>query len=131
MKVKTVISTTVSAGARRAWVPLVSVLLLGACQTGPHAAGTVEGAAIQDFLVVNRGSSAVTEIYIRPSGTKNWSDDIIYSDVLPAEQYMLDVPNDIDICLWDVKFVDAVGNTEVDRDVDLCSGRSIVFNGGD
>lgn len=115
---------------KNALVVVAAFLLVASCQTGPHGTGQIEGASMKDFLVLNRGSAAITEIYIRPSGSKGWSDDIIDSDVLPAEQYMMLAPSEVDICLWDVRFVDAVGHEEVDREVDLCSGQSIIFDGG-
>lgn len=84
----------------------------------------------RDFNVANNTSIVLTHVYVSPSDTSNWGDDILGRDVL-------DVGENVDVtfrkfdgttCLYDVKVVGQQGQSGVLYKVDLCSINTVTFS---
>src|ERR1700716_3641003 len=77
----------------------------------------------RDFTVVNSTSVILTHVFVSPSDTAEWGDDIMGRDLLnPDETVSVTFGKfDIDSCLYDVKVLGQQGQTGVLYKVDLCS----------
>jgi hypothetical protein len=86
----------------------------------------------RDFNVVNGTSVVLTHVFVSPSDTMDWGDDIIGRDVLnPAEGVSVTFRKfDGNTCLYDVKVVGQAGETGVMYKVDLCTVTTVTFNDG-
>lgn len=84
----------------------------------------------RDFNVVNATSIVLTAVYVSPSDTSDWGDDIMGRDVLSAGDNV-DVSFrkfDGTSCLYDVKVIGQQGQSGVLYKVDLCSVSTVTFS---
>jgi len=86
----------------------------------------------RDFNVVNGTSVVLTHVFVSPSDTQDWGDDIMGRDVLnPAETVNVTFGKfDGTSCLYDVKVVGQAGASGVLYKVDLCSVTTVTFSDG-
>lgn len=84
--------------------------------TAVRAARRVE---IPSFLLVNRGRTAMNELYLSPSGNDSWGEDRLGDGFLaPGSTRTIRLP--AGDCLYDYRVVFANGNANEKRRVDLC-----------
>src|SRR6266568_9688271 len=84
----------------------------------------------RDFELRNNSSVDLAYVYVSPSATDDWGDDILGVDVLPAGQ-MVNVSFkkfDGTTCNYDVKVVGTGGESGVLYKVDLCSVSFVSFS---
>ena len=82
----------------------------------------VASADIQDFYVRNHGSNYVWYIYVSPTYTDSWEEDVLGSDVLPPRsEVLIEMSGYGRQCDFDIKVEDEYGNSEEYFDVDLCT----------
>jgi hypothetical protein len=86
----------------------------------------------RDFTVVNSTSLVLTHVFVSPSDTTDWGDDIMGRDVLnPSETVNVTFAKfDGNSCLYDVKVFGQSGETGVLYKVDLCSTTTVTFSDG-
>jgi hypothetical protein len=84
----------------------------------------------RDFTVINDTSVVLTHVYVSPSDTDAWGDDILGRDILnPSES--VDVTFSLfdgTSCLYDVKVVGQQGQQGVLYKVDLCNTTTVTFS---
>ena len=80
---------------------LSAVLLVGALVTSGLA-----GAAEYKFEFLNESSLAVSHMYVAPSSSEDWGDDILYvtGQVAPGASATVTVSTVGDECLYDLRF---------------------------
>lgn len=103
--------------ARRTAVIATAVALMAA------AAFEVQAAGKQDFAVVNATGYVISELYVSPSNTTDWQEDILGKDVL-AEDDRTDIEfeRSEDTCQWDLKVVYADDDSSAQwSSLDLCT----------
>ena len=75
----------------------------------------------QDFTLVNRTGYQINELYIGPSSSDNWGEDLMPRSVLP-DRAALDITFSRRSagCLWDIRVVYADGDDAEFEQVNLC-----------
>jgi hypothetical protein len=86
----------------------------------------------RDFSVVNNSSIVLANVYVGPSDSLDWGDDIMGRDVLnPSETVNVTFSRfDGENCLYDVKVVGQQGQTGVLYKIDLCTVTTVTFSDG-
>ena len=88
----------------------------------PRGATTVRPARrveIPSFLLVNRGRTAMNELYLSPSGNDSWGEDRLGDGILAAgSTRTIRLP--AGDCLYDYRVVFANGDASEKRRIDLC-----------
>jgi hypothetical protein len=84
----------------------------------------------RDFNVVNNTSIVLTHVYVAPSDSSDWGDDIMGQDVLAAGDNVNVVFRKFDgtTCLYDVQVMGQQGQTGVLYKVDLCTISTVTFS---
>jgi hypothetical protein len=110
--------------ARFAALP-AAIVLLAAVWALP-----VLAASQGDFTVVNNTSIVLTHLFVGPSDSADWGDDILGQDVLnPSESANVTFSKfDSSYCLYDVKVLGSQGQTGQLLKVDLCTVTSVTFS---
>lgn len=102
-----------------------NILKIGAAALAVAAITAAESQAAgqQDFAVVNATGYAISELYVSPSASSNWDEDILGRDVLPeGDQTDITFDRGEDTCIWDLKVVyDDDGSSAEWGGLDLCS----------
>jgi hypothetical protein len=98
----------------------LAVAAVGACVTFGTAAAL---AADQDFALINATGYAISELYVAPTKTSDWQEDVLGQDVLgDGQQVNVSFSRSSDTCHWDLKVVYADDNTSAEwLGVDLCA----------
>jgi hypothetical protein len=79
-------------------------------------------AGIQDFTVRNNGKFSVYYIYVSPTTSDQWEDDVLGNQTLPANsQITVEMSGYGNQCMFDIKVVDERNNAREYYDVDLCN----------
>ncbi len=79
------------------------------------------------FNVVNRGTSAINEVYATPAGMTSWGRDRLGRNAVPPGQtFAVRLPADGN-CLYDVKVVYANGQSDERRGLNTCSVDNLIF----
>ena len=84
----------------------------------------------RDFELKNASAADIAFVYVSPTATNDWGDDILGSDLLAAGQ-STDVTFrafDGNTCMYDVKVVGVGGEEGYLYKVDLCSVSSVSFS---
>jgi hypothetical protein len=116
--------------------------ILGACRRVGLAVAALGFAAIggtsaalaadQDFALVNATGYAISELYVAPSKTSDWQEDVLGQDVLgDGERANITFSKSADTCHWDLKVVYYDDNTSAEwLGVNLCelSAVTIKYN---
>ncbi|WP_212611901.1 hypothetical protein [Sphingomonas baiyangensis] len=90
-------------------------------------------ASAQDevLTVNNRTGYTISEIYIAPTTTDEWEEDIMGDDVLPSGRSVdIDFSRSEETCVWDMKAVYDDDTNAVWRKINLCeiSAISLFYN---
>lgn len=109
---------------RRTFARFAAVALLAALWVMPAFADP------RDFSVVNNSSIVLTHVFVGPSDSADWGDDIMGRDVLnPSETVNVTFSKfDGSSCLYDVKVIGQSGQTGVLYKVDLCNTTTVTFS---
>lgn len=85
-------------------------------------------ASDETLHVNNRTGYTISEIYIAPSSTDNWEEDIMGSDELATNTSVnIDFSRSEDTCKWDLKAVYDDGTNAVWKNIDLCKISTITM----
>jgi len=104
------------------------ILLVGAL-TLLGATATSASADQRDFTLHNNSSVDIYYVYVSPSSSSFWGDDVLGEDVLPSGDTVditFDDPRTA--CVWDVKAVSRGGSEGYVYKVDLCSVSDVYFH---
>ena len=84
----------------------------------------------RDFELDNNGSVDIAYVYVSPSATDDWGDDLMGTDVLPSGQSVnINFAKfDGSTCQYDVKVVGVGGEQGYLYKVDLCSVTTVTFS---
>jgi len=85
----------------------------------------------RDFRVYNKTSVDIKHLYVSPSGTKNWEEDVLGRDTLTAgDSTKVFFQGRASVCRYDIRaeFVD--GDVVEDYKINLCSTNSYTFSEG-
>ncbi len=75
----------------------------------------------QDFRIHNLSSIPIVRLYVSSSGTNDWEEDVLRSDVLgPGQVFRLNFSNDAQGCMHDLKAIFQNGAVVEEREVNLC-----------
>ena len=107
----------------------LAVAVLGACATFGTSAAL---AAEQDFSLTNATGYDISELYVAPSKSSDWQEDVLGQDVLSDGQMAnITFSKSADTCQWDLKVVYADDNSSAEWiGVNLCelSAVTIKYN---
>jgi hypothetical protein len=82
----------------------------------------------QDFVLVNSAGITIAELYVAPSESDEWEEDVLGKDVLNhGEQVTITFDRAEKQCLYDIKTVDERGDSIEWADIDLCKARQVVI----
>lgn len=74
-----------------------------------------------DFTLVNKTGVTITELYVSPSDSNDWEEDVLGRDVLKhGERVDIEFSRKETTCKWDLKMVDEDDDEGVWEDLDLC-----------
>ncbi len=104
---------------RRFWLAAV----LAGLVAGPAAAQTPN----PSFNVVNRGSSAIRQVFATPAGMTTWGRDRIDGrPIAPGQTGPVRLPAD-GSCVYDIRVVYANGQADERRNLDTCNVDNVIF----
>lgn len=85
--------------------------------------------AKQDFALVNRTGYALSHVYVAPTKSDDWGDDIMGEDIVQnGETVPITFSRKESICRWDLKVqYDDDNSYAYWRNIDLCSVRRITL----
>lgn len=79
------------------------------------------------FNVVNRGSSAINQVYATPAGMTTWGRDRIGGrPILPGQTGPVRLPADGN-CVYDIRIVYANGQSDERRELNTCNVDNVIF----
>ena len=97
---------------------IVGGALLALVLLTPAAAGA-QGR--QDFVLLNNTGYTITEVYVSPSKSDDWEEDILGWDTLEdGDRVTIEFPRDQDACLHDLKVLYVDGDDAEWSGIDLC-----------
>ncbi len=81
------------------------------------------GQGKQDFTLVNKTGYALSELYVSPSDTEDWQEDVLGQDILDEGQSVdITFQRATKTCKWDLKVVyEEDDSSAVWSKIDLCS----------
>jgi hypothetical protein len=84
--------------------------------------GTPASAGQQDFSLINATGYEISELYVAPSDSADWQEDVLGQDVLgDGQQANISFNRDTETCAWDLKVVYSDDNSTAEwGGVDLC-----------
>ncbi|SHI79631.1 hypothetical protein SAMN02745194_01080 [Roseomonas rosea] len=75
-----------------------------------------------DFSLVNRTGYEINEVYLGPSSSSSWGNDVLGQDTLPNGRSVdIQFNRRASTCSWDMKVVYADGDQSEWRGLDLCT----------
>lgn len=85
-------------------------------------AGAPALAGEQDFSLINATGYEIGELYVAPSESSDWQEDVLGQDTLAdGQQANIGFSRDTDTCTWDLKVVYSEDNSSAEwHAVDLC-----------
>lgn len=88
-----------------------------------------EKGATQNFSMVNNTGMVLVDVFIAPSESDDWGDDVIPSDVVENGQTFDFTFTGVspDQCMWDILFTGEDGVEYYMRKVDLCNTSTITL----
>lgn len=93
-----------------------AVLCVGAALPGLALAGD------QDFTLVNRTGYTISEVYVAPSKSSDWEEDVLGQDILEDRSSVdINFSRSEDTCRWDLKVVYDDESTAEWAAFDLCT----------
>ncbi|MES2986879.1 MAG: hypothetical protein V4808_03140 [Pseudomonadota bacterium] len=92
------------------------------------AAATPALASDETLHINNRTGYTINEIYIAPTSTNNWEEDVMGEDALETDTSVnVDFSRSVDTCKWDLKAVYDDGTNAVWKNIDLCKISTITM----
>jgi len=84
----------------------------------------------RDFELDNNSSVDIAFVYVQPSASDDWGDDLMGTDVLPAGKFVnINFARfDGETCQYDIKVVGTGGQEGYLYKVDLCSISKVTFS---
>jgi hypothetical protein len=82
------------------------------------------------FFVTNNTGVTLNNLYVTPSETTNWGNDILPNDLFEASTSVrVDIPADYGTtCLFDMKITDLNGNYITFTGMDACKLHTLILN---
>jgi hypothetical protein len=106
------------------WSILVVAVLALLLTTAPSAF-----ADERDFTLHNNSSVDIYYVYVSPSSSNFWGDDVLSEDVLPSgDEVDITFDDPRTTCVWDIKAVAHDGSVGYIYKVDLCSISDVYFH---
>jgi hypothetical protein len=82
----------------------------------------------QDFTLINKTGLVIDQVYVSPSNTKDWEEDILGQDTLAdGAKVHITFSRDTSECMWDLKIVDEDDDEVVWTKLDLCKAEEITL----
>lgn len=82
----------------------------------------------QDFVLYNKIGQKIVELYISPTSTDEWEEDVLGVDRLDNDDHVtITFPRDEDECLWDFKIVDEEGDATIWTKINLCKAEEVTL----
>lgn len=92
------------------------------------AAPPVDAQSRQDFTMVNRTGYQINQVFVGPSSSPNWGNDVLGSQVLGnGRQVAIRFPRSSSECAYDLKIIYADGDTTEWRRINLCQISTITL----
>jgi hypothetical protein len=89
----------------------------------------VASADARDFQFVNSSGTTINELYVAPSASSDWADDILGTGVLESG-FLANITfarYNPGVCKYDIKVVDGAGASLEAYEFDLCSTSKVEF----
>ena len=102
-------------------------LMIGVLATGIGSAHAAE--AKQDFTLINRTGYDIDAVFVSPSKSDDWEEDVLGKDTLAdGEAWEIKFHRAAKTCRWDLKVVYSDDNSSaVWSNIDLCSVEKITI----
>ena len=82
----------------------------------------------QDFVLYNKIGQKIAQIYISPTSTNDWEEDVLGVDLLDNDDdVVIHFPRDENECLWDFKIVNEDGGSVIWTKIDLCKAEEVTL----
>jgi S1-C subfamily serine protease len=101
-------------------------------QGGPQAGGAAPAGpgAVSEVTITNDATITIQVIHIRPAGARNWGEDRLGADVLPAgRSQAFRVSRGPQQCAFDIRVIYERGGEEVRERQDICRTTAYAFTG--
>jgi hypothetical protein len=96
---------------------------------GISFAGTAAAQAHQDFTLVNKTGYTIDQVYVAPSSSDDWEEDVLGQDQLTnGDNVHITFSRDAKPCGWDLKVVYTDGEKAEWEKFDLCQVSKITIN---
>lgn len=108
---------------------LMKRAVFGAVLALMSLAATAAFAGKQDFVLVNRTGYDISHVYVSPTKSDDWEEDVLGRDVLEdGDSWEIAFERGERTCKWDLKVVYADDDSSAYwRNIDLCSVRKITI----
>lgn len=81
------------------------------------------------LTIVNRTGYTIAEVYVAPTASDEWEEDVLTDDVLPnGSRTNIDMSESEDTCRWDVRVVYDDGEDAYWRKLDFCEMSRITLH---
>lgn len=81
-----------------------------------------------DFTLVNRTGYTISEVYVAPTSSDDWEEDVLGRDVFEdGEQVLITFPKKTKTCKWDLLVIYDDEEEASWTDFDLCTVSTIVL----
>ena len=106
---------------------MVALALLAVLAVG--TASPALAADPRDFTLINASSATIRELYVSPSRSSDWGDDVLGDDMLaPGRQVNITFARfRAGNCYYDIKVVTRNGSESQLSNVDLCNTRTVTY----
>lgn len=89
---------------------LATITMIGLMIVG----GSAWAAAKQDFTLVNKTGYVISKVYVSPSDSDDWEEDVLGRDILnDGEDVDISFHRDTTGCKWDLKVTYKIDNSSV------------------
>ncbi|MBV8912718.1 MAG: hypothetical protein JOZ05_06730 [Acetobacteraceae bacterium] len=111
---------------KRRWIAALLALAI----VGPAAAQQAQQAPNPSFNLVNRGNSAINEVYATSAGMATWGRNRLTEGAIrPGQSYPIRLPADGN-CIYDIRVVYANGQADERRALNTCNVDNVTFPSG-
>lgn len=111
----------------RSILVILSLAVAGAAAAQPASPPPAQGGA-HALSVTNSGGAVVSAVYVAPSGSLDFSDDLLGKQVASVGKTVHVVVKDPGgTCVFDVQFLLADGTVVTRKDVNVCQNASYTF----
>ena len=111
----------------RQW-SLAAVALMLAIGIPGRPAASATGVGPLDFTLVNKTGLVITHVYVSPSDSDEWGDDIMEKDVLGKNESVdIEFDRKETTCKWDLKITDEDKDDVEWTELNLCKASKITL----